>query len=364
MPFVDVSLYVMTPEFGAASQLEKIDMLDFADVVAINKFERRGAEDALRDVARQLVRNREAFGQSPEDMPVFGTSAATFNDDGVTALYQHLRDLLAEHGPAPSTRAGCRASTRKHLERHRQRHPARRGCATSPRSPRPSAATTPRPSGRSRRRAERQRLRDGRGRAADGTAPTRAELVDVLRGRRAALPAEAAALLDELARASSRPTPATSMVVTRPRPGAAHPAAPARRCRATQVRRVALPALRPTTASCCGSCARENLPGQFPFTAGVFPFKREGEDPARMFAGEGDAVPHQPALQATCPRAADATRLSTAFDSVTLYGRDPDTAPDVYGKVGTSGRLDRDARRHEGPLRRLRPRARRPPRCR
>ena len=88
----------MTPEFGAASQLEKIDMLDFADVVAINKYERRGAEDARRDVARQLVRNRGAFGAPWEDMPVFGTSAARFDDDGVTALYQHLRDLLAEHG--------------------------------------------------------------------------------------------------------------------------------------------------------------------------------------------------------------------------------------------------------------------------
>jgi methylmalonyl-CoA mutase len=88
----------MTPEFGAASQLEKIDMLDFADVVAINKFERRGAADALRDVARQLIRNREAFGARPEDMPVFGTSAATFNDSGVTALYQHLAGLLAGQG--------------------------------------------------------------------------------------------------------------------------------------------------------------------------------------------------------------------------------------------------------------------------
>jgi methylmalonyl-CoA mutase len=102
VPFVDTSLYVMTPEFGAASQLEKIDMLDFADTVAINKFERRGAQDALRDVGRQLVRNREAFGSKPEDMPVFGTSAATFNDDGVTALYQHLRTSLAEHGLAVS----------------------------------------------------------------------------------------------------------------------------------------------------------------------------------------------------------------------------------------------------------------------
>src|SRR5690606_21779877 len=102
---VDHSLYVMTPEFGAASQLEKIDMLDFADVVAINKFERRGAEDARRDVARQLVRNREAFGADPEDMPVYGTSAATFNDDGVTALYQHLRDIPAGTGLSVSAGA-------------------------------------------------------------------------------------------------------------------------------------------------------------------------------------------------------------------------------------------------------------------
>src|SRR5690606_28670252 len=98
VPFVDRSLYVMTPEYGAASQLEKIDMLDFADAVAINKFERRGAEDARRDVSRQLLRNREEFGASWEDMPVFGTSAATFNDDGVTALYHHLKDMLAGDG--------------------------------------------------------------------------------------------------------------------------------------------------------------------------------------------------------------------------------------------------------------------------
>ena len=100
IPFVDRSMYVMTPEFGAPSQLEKIDMLDFADVVAINKFERRGAKDALRDVGRQLVRNREAFGQKAGDMPVFGTSAATFNDDGVTALYHHVARMLREDGLA------------------------------------------------------------------------------------------------------------------------------------------------------------------------------------------------------------------------------------------------------------------------
>jgi methylmalonyl-CoA mutase len=98
VPLVDVSLYVMTPEFGAASQLEKIDMLDFADFVAINKFDRKGAEDALRDVRKQYQRNRERFGEKPDDMPVFGTMAARFNDDGVTALYQALAPKLAERG--------------------------------------------------------------------------------------------------------------------------------------------------------------------------------------------------------------------------------------------------------------------------
>src|SRR6185369_17001220 len=112
--FVDQSLYVMTPEYGASSQLEKIDMLDFADVVAINKFERRGADDARRDVGRQLVRNREAFGQSWEDMPVFGTSAARFNDDGVTALYQHVRELLGQPAgvlPAVTVKASTGLAT-------------------------------------------------------------------------------------------------------------------------------------------------------------------------------------------------------------------------------------------------------------
>ena len=142
VPFVDTSLYVMTPEFGAASQLEKIDMLDFADSVAINKFERRGAKDALRDVGRQLVRNREAFGKQPDDMPVFGTCAATFNDDGVTALYQHLRGLLADAGLAGRRRARSRTSTSATPPASARSCPPT-ACATSPRSPRPSAATTP-----------------------------------------------------------------------------------------------------------------------------------------------------------------------------------------------------------------------------
>ena len=108
VPLVDVPMYVMTPEFGAASQLEKIDMLDFAEFVAINKFDRKGAADALRDVAKQVQRNREAFKQAPEQMPVFGTMASRFNDDGVTALYQALKPRLAEAGPDAVAGGACR----------------------------------------------------------------------------------------------------------------------------------------------------------------------------------------------------------------------------------------------------------------
>ena len=175
VPLADVSLYVMTPEFGAASQLEKIDMLDFADVVAINKFERRGGADALRDVSRQLIRNREAFGARPEDMPVFGTSAATFNDNGVTALYQHAGPAAGRPWPAP--RRGC-AAGRGGPDVHRRGagHPAvpdrvhgrdRRDRAGLPRGDRPAGGGGPPPAAadRGRRRA------GGRGNACDGTGP-------------------------------------------------------------------------------------------------------------------------------------------------------------------------------------------------
>ena len=122
-------------------------MLDFADVVAINKFERRGAADALRDVSRQLIRNRQAFGARPEDMPVFGTSAATFNDNGVTALYQHLAGLLAEHG-LPLSEGVLPAAVGTDVHRRGTDHPARPGPHIWPRSPRPCATTTRRPPGR------------------------------------------------------------------------------------------------------------------------------------------------------------------------------------------------------------------------
>lgn len=330
VPFADVSLYVMTPEFGAASQLEKIDMLDFADVVAINKFERRGARDALRDVGRQLVRNREAFGSRPEEMPVFGTSAATFNDDGVTALYQHLRELLSERGMPTRPGALTEVSVRHSSGAAQIVPPSRaRYLADIAETVRTYHAHTLDQAQGARRV---QRLTAVRDELAGAAAPT----TDVDR-----LLNEAQERLGEGARRALRQWPETvqayggdELVVT----------VGGRQLRTRLVRaslsgsripRVALPRYA-DHGELLRFLREENLPGSFPFTAGVFPFKREGEDPARMFAGEGDPFRTNRRFK-LLSQGGEATRLSTAFDSVTLYGRDPDRRPDIYGKVGTSG---------------------------
>jgi methylmalonyl-CoA mutase len=335
VPFSDVSLYVMTPEFGAASQLEKIDMLDFADVVAINKFERRGAEDARRDVSRQLVRNREAFGATWEDMPVFGTSAARFNDDGVSALYQHLKTLLTEKGlPAGSgvlPRVSVKASTalRSVVPSARSRYLADIADAV-----RGYHQTTQAQSEIARRRQHLTTTADLLGDTEISGEDAGSEQVrKLLAAADGELLPDARDLLDQwpvrkqqydgdefvyTVRGKEFRTPLTRTTLS-----------------GSKVPRVALPRTQ-DDAELLRFLRSENLPGFFPFTAGVFPFKREGEAPARMFAGEGDAFRTNRRFK-LLSGGSDATRLSTAFDSVTLYGRDPDPRPDIYGKVGTSG---------------------------
>ncbi|MEV6428921.1 fused isobutyryl-CoA mutase/GTPase IcmF [Nocardia sp. NPDC051463] len=323
---VDVSMYVMTPEFGAASQLEKIDMLDYADVVAINKFERRGGADALRDVSRQLLRNREAFGASPDDMPVFGTSAATFNDDGVTALYQHLTARLGEHGlrlePGTLPRVETRASTRF----AQIIPPARvRYLAEIAETVRAYHADTEQQA----RAAQRvQRFEQVLAELPDDTAV--AALLDHARSE---LSTENATLLGDWPAVAESYRGAEQVVRVRDR----EIRTPLRRASlsGSSIARVALPRYT-DHGELLRFLRSENLPGRFPFTAGVFPFKRDNEDPARMFAGEGDPFRTNRRFKVLSEHA-EATRLSTAFDSVTLYGRDPDERPDVYGKVGTSG---------------------------
>jgi methylmalonyl-CoA mutase len=318
VPYADVSLYVMTPEFGASSQLEKIDMLDFADAVAINKFERRGAADALRDVARQLLRNREDFTAVPEDMPVFGTVAARFNDDGVTALYQHLRGLLAaaglQVGPGSLAPVSTTVSTRL-------------------------AEVVPQ--SRTRYLAEVAEAVRGYHEATDAAVAAvqrRSQLTAALSmlGDRGLDTGGLPALVSE---ASAAVDPADDELLAGYRERERELRGPDRPTRTslsgTEIPKLSLP--RTTDdAELLRWLRAEHLPGSFPFTAGVFPLKRTGEDPARMFAGEGGPARTNRRFHLLA-EGQPATRLSTAFDSVTLYGFDPAERPDIYGKVGNSG---------------------------
>ncbi len=328
--FVDTSLYVMTPEYGAASQLEKIDMLDFADAVAINKFERRGAMDALRAVSRQMVRNREAFSSSPDEMPVFGTSAASFNDDGVTALYQHLARVLSERGLSLATGSLEHVSVR-HSSHSAQIVPPARVRYLS------EISETVR-----RYHAETERIAE---------AASRLQHLDFARSELEAADQDTGALAELVVKAAADvPADLIEEIATWPEVVAAYSGdqasfevrgrkVHAQLTRESQsgslIRRVSLPKLR-DHGELVRFVRKENLPGSFPFTAGVFPFKREGEDPTRMFAGEGDPFRTNRRFK-LLSAASKAKRLSTAFDSVTLYGRDPAERPDIYGKIGTSG---------------------------
>ncbi|HLI16405.1 MAG TPA: fused isobutyryl-CoA mutase/GTPase IcmF [Acidimicrobiales bacterium] len=327
----DVSLYVMTPEYGAASQLEKIEMLALADVVAINKFDRQGARDALRDVRRHWAREHLGTSSANEEAPVFGTVASHFNDDGVTALYQHLRDRLVPGALAAAgggalapvaTAASSRAASLVPAERSRY-------LAEIAATVRAYHETT----------AEQARALRRRQQLAEVAALAEAEHVGLgeiaaLRdAAEAAVHAETDALLESFREAAAA---YAGEELELDGAGGVRTVRLARYSLAgTRVPRVALP-----TSADDGELYRwlraENLPGRFPFTAGVFPFKREGEEPTRMFAGEGDPLRTNRRFHLLAD-GQPAARLSTAFDPVTLYGFDPDERPDVYGKIGTSG---------------------------
>ena len=340
VPLVDVPLYVMTPEFGAASQLEKIDMLDFAEFVAINKFDRKGAHDALRDVRKQVQRNREAWGQPQEDMPVFGTMAARFNDDGVTALYQALKVRL-----------------------HALGMPLAHGAATSPLplvAVRHSTHQTPVvPAGRTRYLAEiADTLRGYASRAKTQAKLAReiqqlqaaANMLDAVQTSQA-LGADSTALQSLVTSRQNRlDADARDLLADWPllqkayagdeytvsvRGNEIRTALTTKSLSGTPIRKVCLPTYH-DQGDILQWLMLDNVPGRYPYTAGTFAFKREGEDPTRMFAGEGDAFRTNTRFKLLSAGMA-AKRLSTAFDSVTLYGNDPAVRPDIYGKVGNSG---------------------------
>ena len=337
VPFVDVPMYVMTPEYGAASQLEKIDMLDFAEFVAINKFDRKGAADALRDVAKQVQRNREAFGKKPDEMPVFGTQAARFNDDGVTALYQALKVRLGELGlplkegrlPAVNVRhstnqtpivppartrylAEISDTVRGYKTRVRQQARLVREVQQLRETARMLEQDDPKKSGEHGARATVLKLAD-----------QRAEKVD----------RDAAKLIEQWP--DMQKAYAGDEYVVKIRDKEIRTALTTKSLSGITIRKVVLPQFE-DHGEIVKWLMLDNVPGSYPYTAGTFAFKRENEDPTRMFAGEGDAFRTNRRFK-LLSEGMPAKRLSTAFDSVTLYGNDPDLRPDIYGKVGNSG---------------------------
>jgi methylmalonyl-CoA mutase len=330
VPHVDASLYVMTPEFGAASQLEKIDMLDFADFVAINKFDRKGAADALRDVRKQYQRNRERFKEAPEAMPVFGTQASRFNDDGVTALYQavaaHLqtKGLKLKPGTLPKVETKQSSKSGAIVPAARSRYLAEIAETVRGYHRHVDEQVT--------RAREWQHLRESRRLLGDcGTA---CKLLD------GAIATHADAL-DSRSRKLLGMWPAMKAAyagdeyVVKIRDREIRTALTFETLSGTRIRKVVLPKYE-DDGEILRYLMKENVPGSFPFTAGVFAFKRENEDPTRMFAGEGDAFRTNRRFRKVS-EGMPAKRLSTAFDSVTLYGCDPDERPDIYGKIGNSG---------------------------
>ncbi len=333
-PLVDVPLYVMTPEFGAASQLEKIDMLDFAEFVAINKFDRKGAADALRDVAKQVQRNREAWDTPTEHMPVFGTMASRFNDDGVTALYQALVPRLAALGLnlspgalapvavrhssnqtpiVPAARVRYLAEIADTVRRYKQQANAQGELARQAQQLRAAATML------SQDKPERARAAEA---AMDLASQRSSALLPLARDLLQQWPATRQAYeQDELVVTVRQRELRTALTHTT--------------LSGSTLRKVSLPRYH-DEGDLLTWLMLENLPGYFPYTAGTFAFKREGEDPTRMFAGEGDPFRTNRRFH-MLSEGMPAKRLSTAFDSVTLYGQDPDPRPDIYGKVGNSG---------------------------
>jgi isobutyryl-CoA mutase len=334
VPLVDVPMYVMTPEFGAASQLEKIDMLDFAEFVAINKFDRKGAADALRDVSKQVQRNKEAFRQSPDEMPVFGTMAARFNDDGVTALYQALKPRLAELGLALKE-GRLPAVSGRHSTNQTPVVPAARvrylaDISDTVRGYKKKAREQAKLAREIQQlRASAQMLREGK---PDSTQSAEAA-EDLALKREERQDSAARKLLGQWP--AMQKAYAGDEYVVKIRDKEIRTALTTKSLSGTTIRKVALPQYE-DHGEILKWLMLDNVPGSYPYTAGTFAFKRENEDPTRMFAGEGDAFRTNRRFK-LLSEGMPAKRLSTAFDSVTLYGSDPDPRPDIYGKVGNSG---------------------------
>ncbi|MCL4124882.1 UNVERIFIED_CONTAM: hypothetical protein GTU68_024344 [Idotea baltica] len=330
--FADVSLYVMTPEFGAATQLEKIDMLDFADVVAINKFDKRGAQDALRDVKKQFQRNHQFWDKDVNDMPIYGTIASQFNDPGIIQLYKAL--LLAMNEKLGLQWQSKIETPKDSSQKIHIIPPARVRYLSEI--------------------AENNRRYDewAESQSAIADELDALEKAKLLLNKDQNKSSEINSLFDQsIGKSKQQLTRENRELLDGWEDLKAKYKAPIFEFKVRQktieiqthteslshskIPKVALPNYN-SKGDILKWRLQENVPGYFPFTAGVFPFKREGEDPTRMFAGEGGPERtnkrfHYLSLNHS------AKRLSTAFDSVTLYGEDPDHRPDIYGKIGNSG---------------------------
>ena len=331
VPFVDLSLYVMTPEYGAASQLEKIDMLDFADLVAINKYDRRGAEDALRDVAKQYQRNHQKFNQSPSEMPVFGTTASRFNDSGVTALYHSVADSLVQFGlvrkgeKLPLIEGKSSTNITSIIPPDRTRYLAE--ISNTVRSYKKTACHE------AKLARERQQLRCSATMLQQETSSDISQIHHLIEDRDRKLNVNSKKLLSDWPDLQSAYSGDRHTIKIRDKEMSTE--LKYQSLSGTAIPRVSLPKFE-DEGEILKWLMLEHLPGYFPYTGGAFPFKRENEDPTRMFAGEGDAFRTNKRFH-LLSKDMPAKRLSTAFDSVTLYGCDPDLRPDIYGKVGNSG---------------------------
>ena len=328
VPLVDSCLYVMTSEYGAGTQLEKLSILDFADTVAINKFDRQGSNDALRDVQKQIQRNKEEFIVSSDTMPVFGTIASQMNDKGVTTLYEHLRELLIQKGLKQNDKRpdkiNCLARNNHEsliAERHQHYLGDISECISNYHYHVDQQSQYA--SNLQHYSYTRSKLHDVKATELDKLITNTIEQLD---------PASKKLLADwpftkecYQAKAYAAPNQHQSEMITLFNTTLS----------GLNIPKIALPDYH-DDGDILKWLMLENLPGHFPYTAGVFPFKRTDEEPTRMFAGEGDAFRTNRRFKYLASHS-PVNRLSTAFDSVTLYGCDPDDRPDIYGKIGNSG---------------------------
>ncbi len=326
----DVSLYVMTPEYGAATQLEKIDMLDFADIIALNKFDKRGALDALRDVKKQYQRNHNLFEEETNTMPVFGTIASQFNDPGMNTLYKKVIDTIAQ-----------KTSSSLVSKAEEEKGQSKKIFVIPPNRTRYLSEISENNRGYDKWALAQQEvaqklysihstleiLKEDKSEKVEDT------LIKTYKKLALELDPKNKQIIDEWpAKVKKYKDPeykfnvrGKELVIK------THTTSLSQ----NEIPKIALPKYQ-AWGDLLKWNLQENVPGEFPFTAGLFPFKREGEDPTRMFAGEGGPERTNRRFHYVS-KAMPAKRLSTAFDSVTLYGNDPDTRPDIYGKIGNAG---------------------------